>query len=139
MTVCNLGVTMNTHLDASDQISAEGRCHNYHLRRIAQVPRYISDEACKSAVLALVIRCSDYCKGLLAGATERLCEKLQRIQNRAARSVARPWVPRGQILYITAVRSSVIASLLGSVLSTNSGCMSSCDCMGLRLHTSRNC
>ena len=64
---------------------------------------YISDEACKVAVLAFVIGHLDCCNGLLAGARERLFDKLQRIQNRAARLVARPRVTRGQILHITPV------------------------------------
>lgn len=99
----NLGVVMNTHLNADGQVSAVVKSCNYHLHRIAQVRRYISDEACKSAVLALVISRLDYCNGLLAGATEHQLDKLQQIQNRAARLVARPRVARGQILHVTPV------------------------------------
>ena len=54
------------------------------------------------AVLALVVSRLDYCNGL-PGATVRLFDKLQRIQNRAARLVARPRVTHGQILHITPV------------------------------------
>ena len=102
-TVRNLGVMMNTHLDASDQVSAIVRSCNYHLRRIAQVRQYISEEACKLAVLALVISRLDYCNGLLAGATEQMYDKLQRIQNRAARLVVRQRVAHGQTLHLMPV------------------------------------
>ena len=98
-TVRNLGVMMNTHLDASDQVSAIVRSCNYHLCRIAQVRRYISEEACKLAVLALIISRLDYCNGLLAGATEQMYDKLQRIQNRAARLVVRQRVAHSQTLH----------------------------------------
>ena len=77
--VCGFGVLMNTHLDGSNQISAVVRSCNYHLHRIAQVRQYSSD-ACKLAVLFLIVSRLDYCSGLLAGATERLHDKLQRIQ-----------------------------------------------------------
>ena len=94
---------MNTHLDASDQVSAIVRSCNHHLRRIAQVRQYISEGACKLAVLALVISRLDYCNGLFAGATEPMYDKLQRIQNRAARLVVRQRVAHGQTLHLMPV------------------------------------
>lgn len=102
-TVRNLGVVMNIHLDAGDQISAVVKSCNYHLRKIAQVRHYISDEACKLAVLTLVMSRLDYCNGLLSGATALQLNKLQRIQNRAARLVVRPCVVRGQVLHMTPI------------------------------------
>ena len=103
-TVRNLGVVMmNSHLDASDKVSAIVRSCNHHLRRIARVRQYISDEACKLAVLALVISRLDYCNGLLAGAMEQKYDKLQRIQNLAARLVVRQRVAHGQTLYLMPV------------------------------------
>ena len=104
-TVCNLGVVMmNTHLDASDQVSAIVRSCNYHLRSIAQVRQYISEEACKFTVLALAISRLDYCNGFLAGATEQMYDKLQQIQNRAAWLVVRQYVvAHGHTLHLMPV------------------------------------
>ena len=136
--VRNLGVMMNTHLDASDQVSAIGRSCNYHLRRIAQVRQYISEEACKLAVLALVISHLDYCNGLLAGATEQMYDKLQWIQ-----TVLRGWWldsgwPTAKLYTSCRSYSGFTGSLSGSVLSTNSVCRSSSVRMGLHRHTSWN-
>ena len=101
--VRNLGVMMNAHLDASDQVSATVRSCNYHLRRIAQVRQHISDEACKLAVLALVTSHLDYCNGLLAGAMEQMYDKLQWIQNCAAWLVVRQRVASGQTRHLMLV------------------------------------
>ena len=65
--------------------------------------QYISEEACKLAVLALVISRLDYCNGLLAGAMEQMYDKLQRIQNRAARLVVRQRVAQGHTLHLMPV------------------------------------
>ena len=64
---------------------------------------YISDEACRLAVLALVVSRLDYCNALLAGASQHLLDKLQRIQNRAARLVVRPRAPRRGVVHITPI------------------------------------
>ena len=90
--VCNFGTMVNTPLDTNYQISAVVRSCNYPLRRIAQAHQYISDEACKLAILALVIIRLDYCNEFFAGATKPPFDKPQRIQNWAARLMARPSV-----------------------------------------------
>ncbi len=96
-TVRNLGVTMDSCLNGDAQVSAIVKACNYHLFQVARVRRYITTEACKLAVLALVITRLDYCNGLLSAATEKQLNALQSIQNRAARLVVRPQVPRGQV------------------------------------------
>lgn len=84
-TVRNLAVVMDSRLDGSAQLSAVLRSCNYHRSQIARVRHYISDSACKLAVLGLVIYRLDYCNGLLSAATELQLNKLQLIQHRAAR------------------------------------------------------
>ena len=54
-------------------------------------------------MLGLVISWLDYCNGLLCAATDQQLHKLQLVQNRAARLVVRPRVPRGQIVHITPI------------------------------------
>lgn len=102
-TVRNLGVVMDSRLDGSSQVSAVLRSCNYHLYQIARVRHYISDDACKLAVLALVVSRLDYCNELLAGAPELQLDKLQMLQNRAARLVTRPRAPRGLAVHITPI------------------------------------
>ncbi len=102
-TVRNLGVMMDSCLDGSAHVSSILKSCNFHLSQIARIRRYITDNACKLAVLGLVISRMDYCNGLLGAAMELQLDKLQKIQNRAARLVARPRVPRGHILHITPI------------------------------------
>ena len=84
-------------------MSAIIKACNYHLSQIALVRQYITESACKLAVLGLVISRLDYCNGLLFAATDQQLHKLQLVQNRAARLVVRPRVPRGQIVHITPI------------------------------------
>lgn len=102
-TVRNLGVVLDSCLNRTAQVSAIVRSCNYHLYQIGQVRHYISDESCKLAVLALVVSRLDYCNGLLAAITQQQVKKLQNIQNRAAKLVARPRAPRGEIVHVTPI------------------------------------
>ncbi len=102
-TVRNLGVVQDRHLSGGSHVSATVKSANFHLCQISRVRRYISDAACRLAVIALVISRLDYCNGLLSGATESQLTRLQRVQNRAARLIARPRVPRGEVVHITPI------------------------------------
>ena len=51
----NLGVILDSRLDSSAQVSAIIKACNYHLSQIARVHQYITERACKLAVLGLVI------------------------------------------------------------------------------------
>ena len=94
---------MDTHLDGGDQMSATSGPATTTCDRSPLCGTTSSDEACKLSVLALVMSRMDYCNGLLAAATQLQMDKLQRIQNRAARLVVRPRVARGQVLHITPI------------------------------------
>ena len=60
----------------------------YHLRRIRQIRKYIDDEAVRSLVHAFVTSRLDYCNSLCANCSVSTRERLQRVQNCAARLVA---------------------------------------------------
>ena len=98
-----LGVLQDSHLDGDAHISSIVRSCNFHLYQLARVRRYISDEACRLAVLALVVSRLDYCNALLAGVSQHQLGKLQRLQNRAARLVARPHTPPGGVVHVTPI------------------------------------
>ena len=85
---------LNSHLDGDAHISAIVRACNFHLYQLERVRCYISDETCHLVVLALVISGLDYCNALLVGASQHQLDKLQRLQNCAARLVVRPRTPR---------------------------------------------
>lgn len=68
VTVRNLGVLLDSHLAGGSQVSATVRSCNFHLCQISRVCRYITNAACRLAVIALVISRLDYCNRLLAPA-----------------------------------------------------------------------
>ena len=55
----------------------------------ASVRHLLSDEATKTLLCAFVLSRLDYCNALLAGSPKHLIEKLQKVQNHAARLVFR--------------------------------------------------
>lgn len=74
-------------LSFKDHVAAVCQSSMYQLRRIATVKRYLSESSLKTLVTSLVISRLDYCNSLLFGVDKQLLEKLQRVQNSAARMV----------------------------------------------------
>ena len=72
---------MKTHVEA--KCTAAFR-QLYSLRRIR---KYLSHQATESLIHAFIFSHIDYCNGLLNGVSKHLINKLQRIQNMAARLV----------------------------------------------------
>ena len=83
----NLGVTV------SDTLSLEKHINNVccsafaELRRIANIRRYLTYEATKTLVTALVISKIDYCNSLYYNIPNTLLLKLKKVQNSAARII----------------------------------------------------
>ena len=102
-TVRNLGVVLDSHLAVGPQVSATVKSCNFQLCQISRVRRYITAGTCRLAVLALVISRLDYCNSLLAGSQELHMNRLQMVQNRAARLITRPRAPRGEIVHVTPI------------------------------------
>ena len=92
--VKNLGVLMDKRLDLSSNITAVCRSCFYHLYNISKIRRFLSEEALKRVVHALVISRLDYCNSLFYGLPTKSIDRLQRVQNSAARLIKR--VPRSQ-------------------------------------------
>ena len=62
---------------------------NYHLYRLSSLRHYLTSEAAKSAVNALVTSRLDYCNSLLHNIPLSQTGRLQRVQNNAARLITR--------------------------------------------------
>lgn len=92
--VKNLGVYMDMHLTFSKQVSAICASSNYHLRRISSIRKYLTENACKTAVQSTVISRLEYCNGMLCNLRDCEQQRLKRIQNKAARIVTK--TPRQQ-------------------------------------------
>jgi hypothetical protein len=101
--VQDLGVNLDNTLSMESQVSQVCRSASYHLRSIGSSRRYLTTEAAKSLVNGLVTSRLDYCNALLVGLPKTLINKLQRVQNTAARVVTR--TPRSQ--HITPVLSDL--------------------------------
>ena len=86
-TVRSLGVVLDTHFNMTAQVNAVIRSCSHHIRQIGRIRKYISTEACHSAVQSLVVSRLDYCNALLTGLPHCQMQRLQRLQNRAARLV----------------------------------------------------
>ena len=87
--VRNLGVQMDDHLYMISQVTAICATCNFQLCRLSLVRRYLTVDATKNAVQALIISRLDYCNSLLLNLPTSQIARLQRIQNKAARLVTR--------------------------------------------------
>ena len=65
---------------------------NYHLRQLARIRKNISTHICHAAMQSLIISRLDYCYSnvLLARLPAYRVKRLQKVQDRAARLIARP-------------------------------------------------
>lgn len=85
--VKNLGVYFDSHLTNEKQVSAIIRSCHFHICNIGRIRRFITTSACKTLVNALVTSRLDYGNTLLFGINKSTLNKLQKIQNTAARLV----------------------------------------------------
>ena len=98
MTVCNseivfsssvrdLGFAVTENMSVEQHINNICRSAYWELRRISSVRHLLSVDAAKTLVSSLVLSKFDYCNALLSGCPQYLLEKLQKVQNSAARLV----------------------------------------------------
>jgi hypothetical protein len=87
--VRSLGVTLDSTLSFKQQVTNICRSAYIELRKISSVRHLLSTEATKTLVCAFIFSKLDYCNSLLAGLPQYLIDRLQRIQNNAARLVCR--------------------------------------------------
>ena len=80
---------MDCGLTMEKQVNAISKSCFYHIRNIGKVRQYITNDACKILVQALVTSRLDYGNALLQGLPQVLIELLQRIQNCAACLITR--------------------------------------------------
>ncbi|MCG8430763.1 MAG: hypothetical protein MJA29_06305, partial [Candidatus Omnitrophica bacterium] len=89
MTVRNLGVIFDTCMSMEPQVNSVCRSAYAQLRNIGKIRRYLTPGATKALVHGLVTSRLDYCNSLLYGVPKALTDKLQRVQNTAARIITR--------------------------------------------------
>ena len=85
--VKNLGVTFDASLTMCSHISSVCKTVNFQIRNLWRIRRFITQDACHSAVRALVLSRIDYANSLLYNVCSADLMRLQRLQNKAARLV----------------------------------------------------
>ena len=88
-TVSDLGVMVDSRLTMADHVAAVRRSCFFQLRQLRAVRPSLTIDATKTLVNAFVSSRLDYCNSLLAGVTGGLLDKLQSVQNAAARLITR--------------------------------------------------
>ena len=83
----NLGVIIDENLTFDVHARACSRACFYHLRLIRQVRPFLDEPAMRQLVQAFVTSRLDYCNALFANSTVAVRQRLQRIQNSAARLI----------------------------------------------------
>lgn len=85
----SLGVLLDKHLTMEKQINATARSCYFNIRNIGRIRRYIDSDSCKTLVQALITSRLDYANALYIGVPKSVLNRLQQVQNTAARLVTR--------------------------------------------------
>ena len=85
--VRNLGVMFDKFINMNDHVTSVCRAAYYHLKNIRSLKPFLSQDALITVVHAFVTSRIDYCNSLLYGIAGYNINRLQRIQNGAARLV----------------------------------------------------
>ena len=83
----NLGVHITDDMNVELHIKNVCRSAYSELRRISTICHLLSVDSAKTLVSAFVLSRLDYCHSLPSGCPKHLIEKLQKVQNSAARLV----------------------------------------------------
>ena len=87
LSVRNLGVMMDPHLDMNVHVAHICKTSSYKIWSIWKIRRFLTTNSTKSLVHAVIISGLDYCNTLLYGIHAYLLDKLQKVQNAAARLI----------------------------------------------------
>ena len=82
-----LGVTLSSNLSMEKHVTNVCRSAYVEIRRISNIRHYLTTDATKTLVCAFILSKLDYCNSLLSSCPNQLLNKLQNIQNSAARLV----------------------------------------------------
>ena len=98
-TASNIGVTFDRHMSLDQHVTNICKTCFFHLRKIAKIRDYLSTADTETLVHSLITSKLDSCNSLLYGLPKLMIDRLQNVQNSAARLIAR----RRKIDHITPV------------------------------------
>ena len=84
-----LGVYLDQNLSMEAQISSLCRTCFLHLRKISSIRQFLSTESTSQLVSSMILSRLDYCNSTLSGLPSTSLNRLQKVQNQAARLVLR--------------------------------------------------
>ena len=87
--VRNLGAFFDSKMNMDQHVTSACRSIYAQLRQVSRIRQYMNTEATKSLINALVTSRLDYCNALLHGLPKTTINKLQLVQNNAARIISR--------------------------------------------------
>ena len=85
--VRNLGVILDPSADIEDHIKKICKTCHFHLTNISKIRTYLDRQSTEAIIHAFVTTNLDYCNAILYGLPKVLLNRLQLVQNRAARIV----------------------------------------------------
>ena len=85
----NLGVIFDSGMEMKHQVSAICKNAFFQIRNISKIRKFLTEDATKSLIQSLVMSRLDYGNSLLYGLPITQIERLQRVQNTAARLIKR--------------------------------------------------
>ena len=83
----DLGYTISDTMSVDIHVTNVCRSAYLAIRQIASIRQFLTVDATKKLVSALVLSRLDYCNSLLAGSPKYVIDRLQRVQNSAARLI----------------------------------------------------
>jgi hypothetical protein len=87
--VKNLGAFFDSRMNMDDHVNSVCRSSYAQLRKIGYIRKYLTRDATKSLVNGLVTSRLDYCNALLYGLPKTTLNRLQTVQNTAARIISK--------------------------------------------------
>ena len=85
----NLGYFISDNMSIDAHVTNVCRSAYFAIRQISSIRRFLTVDATKTLVCAFVLSRLDYCNSLLCNSPKYLIDRLQRVQNAAARLVFR--------------------------------------------------
>ena len=82
-----LGCVLDKQMSMTDQVTNVSKSVHFHSRNISRIRKFIDKETCHSVVRSLVTSRLDYCNSLYNGVTGKNLDRLQKLQNKAARVI----------------------------------------------------
>ena len=106
--VHNMGVQVDQHLSMISHVTVICASCTYHLCRPSSIRRYLTAEANRTVIQALITSHLDHCHSLMINIPSTQIECLQKIQNKAARMVLR--VPSHQHILPPSIAATTLSS-----------------------------